>query len=272
MIDLHVIIPRVVPSPLPGDRPPTQHLDAEVACAHLLRRGLEVELTDAALFDGGPHDLLQAVKKPTRFLFWHLPTVRHLAVLEKLAEEAGDPADAFHAPPMLAGGYVATHFATALPLEVHLMIREPERHLEAFARAGAASLIVHVEACPHLHRTAQRIKELDLGAGVALNPGTPARWLHEVLPDLDLALVMTVNPGFGGQAFIDSMLDKVAKVRGWIETRGLDCELEVDGGIDSHTAPCAVDAGADVLVAGTAVFGHAAGAAAGLKRLRAAVR
>jgi len=201
---------------------------------------------------------------------------------DHVAELEGKGADRLHVD-VMDGAFVpnitmgplvveALKRATALPLEVHLMIREPERHLEAFARAGAASLIVHVETCPHLHRTAQRIKELDLGAGVALNPGTPARSLHEVLPDLDLALVMTVNPGFGGQAFIDSMLDKVAKVRGWIETRGLDCELEVDGGIDSHTAPCAVDAGADVLVAGTAVFGHAAGAAAGLKRLRAAVR
>ncbi len=200
---------------------------------------------------------------------------------DHVAELEGKGADRLHVD-VMDGAFVpnitmgplvveALKRATALPLEVHLMIREPERHLEAFARAGATSLIVHVETCPHLHRTVQRIKELGLRAGVALNPGTPARWLHEVLPGIDLALVMTVNPGFGGQAFIDAMLDKVAKVRGWIEKRGLDCELEVDGGIDPQTAPRAVDAGANVLVAGTAVFGHAAGAAAGLERLRAAV-
>jgi len=200
---------------------------------------------------------------------------------DHVAELEGKGADRLHVdvmdgafvPNLTMGPLVveALRRAAALPLEVHLMIREPERHLEAFANAGADALIVHVETCPHVHRTVQRIKELGLKAGVALNPGTPARWLHEVLPDLDLALVMTVNPGFGGQAFVPSMLDKVAKVRGWIQKRAPGCELEVDGGIDAQTAPRAVAAGADVLVAGTAVFGHAAGAAAGLERLRAAV-
>ncbi|HEY5596755.1 MAG TPA: ribulose-phosphate 3-epimerase [Candidatus Bipolaricaulota bacterium] len=156
---------------------------------------------------------------------------------------------------------------SALPLEVHLMIVEPERQLESFAQAGAACLIVHQETCPHLHRTVQQIKDFGLKAGVALNPATPARWLQEILPDLDLALVMTVNPGFGGQRFIESSLGKIRKLREWINGQGLACELEVDGGINAETGPLAVEAGADVLVAGSAVFGHPEGIVAGVRAL-----
>jgi len=143
---------------------------------------------------------------------------------------------------------------TTLPLEVHLMIVQPERHLEAFSKAGATSLIVHQETCPHLHRTVQQVKDLGLKVGVALNPATPITLLDEILPDLDLALLMTVNPGFGGQTFIESSLPKLRRLRARIDELGLDCELEVDGGINAATAPQVKEAGATVAVAGTAVF------------------
>lgn len=157
---------------------------------------------------------------------------------------------------------------TTLPLEVHLMIVRPERHLEAFAQAGANSLIVHQETCPHLHRTVWQVKALGLKAGVALNPATPIALLDEVLPDLDVALVMTVNPGFGGQAFIESSLPKLRRLRARIDELGLDCELEVDGGINAASAPLVSDAGATVAVAGTAVFAHPQGIAKGIETLR----
>jgi len=156
---------------------------------------------------------------------------------------------------------------TPLPLEVHLMIVQPERHLEVFAQAGAASLIVHQEACPHLHRTVQQIKDLGLKAGVALNPATPIGLLDEILIDLDLVLLMTVNPGFGGQTFIESSLDKLRRLRARIDELGLDCELEVDGGINAATAPRVKQAGATVAVAGTAVFAHPQGIVQAVKGL-----
>lgn len=156
---------------------------------------------------------------------------------------------------------------TALPLEVHLMIVEPERHFSAFAEAGAHSLIVHQEACPHLHRSVQQIKALGLKAGVALNPATPVSLLDEILPELDLVLIMTVNPGFGGQAFIERTLDKIRMLAAQIQDWSLSCELEVDGGIDAATAPRVQRAGATVAVAGTAVFGHPDGIATGVKTL-----
>jgi len=137
-------------------------------------------------------------------------------------------------------------------LDVHLMIEEPERYLDAFARAGADILTVHVEATPHLHRTVHRIKELGKKAGVALNPGTPLTWVEEILPDVDLLLIMTVNPGFSGQKFIPSAVEKVARVREMIGDR--EIHIQVDGGITPETAPLVAKAGADVLVAGSAVF------------------
>lgn len=144
---------------------------------------------------------------------------------------------------------------TRLPLDVHLMIAPPEPHLEAFARAGADRLTVHWEATPHVHRAIQRIRELGLKAGVAVNPGTPWQVLEPVLPDVDLVLVMTVNPGFGGQRLIPGCLDKVSALRRCCAERGLRPWLQVDGGIDLSTAAAAVRAGADVLVAGSAVYG-----------------
>jgi ribulose-phosphate 3-epimerase len=157
---------------------------------------------------------------------------------------------------------------TRLALEVHLMVEPPEDFIEPFARAGADTLIVHQEATPHLHRVIQHIHALGKKAGVALNPATPAATLSEILGQLELVLVMTVNPGFGGQDFIPESLGKIRWLRQEIERRGLDCELEVDGGIHQETARLVVDAGANVLVAGSAVFGAAEGVRAAVERLR----
>jgi ribulose-phosphate 3-epimerase len=143
---------------------------------------------------------------------------------------------------------------TAKPFDVHLMISPVDPFLEAFAEAGADVITVHPEAGPHLHRTVQRIKALGKKAGVSLNPATPAKALDYVLPDLDLVLIMTVNPGFGGQKFISSQLRKIEAVAHRIAKENLDVRLEVDGGIDRETAPQALAAGANVLVAGTAAF------------------
>jgi ribulose-phosphate 3-epimerase len=143
---------------------------------------------------------------------------------------------------------------TNLPLDVHLMIEAPESQIEQFVNAGADIITVHMEACPHIHRVVQMIKGLGVRVGVALNPGTPIDVLEEVLPSLDLVLVMTVNPGFGGQTFIEAMLDKIARLRAELDKRGLATELEVDGGINADVAPRVVAAGARVLVAGAAVF------------------
>ena len=160
---------------------------------------------------------------------------------------------------------------TSLPLELHLMIVEPDRHLGTFASAGADAITVHYEACPHLHRTLAAIRALDCRAGAAINPSTPAVMLDEVLESCDLALVMTIDPGFGGQQLIPRTLHKVAQVRAAIESQGLETEVEVDGGVDAGNARACVDAGADVLVAGTAVFGHAGGPQAGVAALVAAL-
>lgn len=146
--------------------------------------------------------------------------------------------------------------ATQKPLDVHLMIVEPERHIAAFSEAGAATITVHAEASVHLHRTLRQIKKLGCRAGVALNPHTPEAVLDYVLGDLDLILVMTVNPGWGGQPFIGAMLDKIARVRRKLEAASiLSVDIEVDGGINAETAGDVAAAGANLLVAGSAVFG-----------------
>lgn len=144
------------------------------------------------------------------------------------------------------------------PLDVHLMIAPADPYLEAFAKAGADILTVHVEAGPHLHRSIQAIRALGCRAGVALNPATPAAAIEEVLPDIDLVCVMTVNPGYGGQAFLASVLPKIRRLRAMIDalpSRAREVLIEIDGGVTEATAPGVVEAGADVLVAGTAVFG-----------------
>ncbi|WP_260925749.1 ribulose-phosphate 3-epimerase [Novosphingobium sp. 9] len=143
---------------------------------------------------------------------------------------------------------------SAKPFDVHLMISPVDTYLEAFAEAGADYITVHPEAGPHIHRTVQTIRNLGKKAGVSLNPGTPAKMLDYLIDDIDLVLIMSVNPGFGGQSFISSQLRKIEAVRKMIDKSGRDIRLEVDGGVDARTAPLCVDAGADVLVAGSATF------------------
>jgi ribulose-phosphate 3-epimerase len=193
------------------------------------------------------------------------------------AEAAGadyihvDVMDGHFVPNITLGPLVvrAVRRATSLPLDVHLMVEAPERYLDDFCTAGASGLTVHVETCPHLHRTVQQIKELGCWAGVTLNPSTPAASLEEILPYVDLVLVMTVNPGFGGQSFIEGMLNKIRCVRAMLDGIGSEADVEVDGGIDPETAPRVVEAGANVLVAGTAIFA-AGGIENAVARLRAA--
>lgn len=159
---------------------------------------------------------------------------------------------------------------TQLPLDVHLMVTAPERYIADFISAGASILTIHVEACTHLHRAVEQIRESGARPGITLNPATPLNTLDEILPYVDQVLVMSVNPGFGGQRYIPTMTAKIARLRQMIQSRGLDIDIEVDGGIDVNTAPAAVAAGASVLVAGTAVFRHPAGVAAAIAALRQA--
>jgi ribulose-phosphate 3-epimerase len=151
------------------------------------------------------------------------------------------------------------------------MIEAPELQINQFADAGADIITVHIEVCPHIHRVVKTIKELGIKAGVSLNPGTPMDSLEEILPQLDLVLVMTVNPGFAGQAFIKGMLDKVACLRAELDGKGLATELEVDGGINAEIAPEVVRAGARVLVAGAAVFKSEQNVKEALGRIRASL-
>jgi len=169
-----------------------------------------------------------------------------------------DVMDGHFVPNLTIGPTVvkAVRRATALPLDVHLMIEAPERSLADYAAAGADRIGVHVETCPHLHRTVQQIRGLGKKACVVLNPATPAGAVEPVLGDVDQILVMSVNPGFGGQSFIESVLPKLAQLRRWIDERELAVELEVDGGISPDTIERAARAGANVFVAGTAVFGE----------------
>lgn len=158
---------------------------------------------------------------------------------------------------------------TQKPFDVHLMISPVDSYLDAFAAAGADIITVHPEAGPHVHRTVQHIKSLGKLAGISLNPATPAKMLDYLIEDIDLVLIMSVNPGFGGQSFIESQLRKIEAVRKMIDKTGKDIRLEVDGGIDASTAPRAIAAGADVLVAGTATFkGGPEAYAANIKILR----
>ena len=167
-----------------------------------------------------------------------------------------DVMDGHYVPNLTIGPMVvkALRPHSTLPFDVHLMISPVDNFLDAFAAAGADIITVHPEAGPHIHRTIQHIKSLGKQAGVSLNPGTPAKMLDYLIDDIDLVLIMSVNPGFGGQSFIASQLRKIEAVRKMIEKSGRDIRLEVDGGIDAATAPRAIAAGADVLVAGTATF------------------
>ncbi len=170
------------------------------------------------------------------------------------------------------GTVAALRASTNLFLDVHLMIVEPEKYLAEFAAAGANRLIVHQETCPHLHRTLQTIRGLNVEAGVALNPSTPLCMLEEVWDLLDVVQIMTVNPGFGGQAFIRSQLDKMRTLQQVISVRGASTRIAVDGGIDVTTAPLAVDAGATILVAGSSVYNKKTSVEVSLKALQAVVQ
>ncbi|GAC1657615.1 MAG: ribulose-phosphate 3-epimerase [Ktedonobacteraceae bacterium] len=165
----------------------------------------------------------------------------------------------------------AVRRSTRLTLETHLMITNPERYIEDFANAGADVIIVHQEACTHLHRVIQQIKKTSKQVGVALNPATPVFLLQDVLTLLDLALIMTVNPGFGGQEFIPEMLHKIAQMRQIVSQRNLHCDIEVDGGIHEATVSQAVKAGANLLVAGSAVFNRNESVAQAMEKLRKAI-
>ena len=161
---------------------------------------------------------------------------------------------------------------TDLPLDVHMMVTEPERFVVQFADAGADIITVHAEACAHLRRVVQQIKDAGSKAGVAISPATPVSAVEEVLPELDQVLVMTVNPGFGGQAFIDATVDKIGRMRALLHQRGLSADLEVDGGINAETAKVAVQSGATVLVAGSAVYRDDVSVADALARIRCSIK
>jgi ribulose-phosphate 3-epimerase len=161
---------------------------------------------------------------------------------------------------------------TDLPLDVHLMIEAPEKYIQQFAQAGANIITVHVEVCPHLHRVVESIKELGVKAGVSLNPSTPLTAVDEVLSALDLVLLMSVNPGFGGQQFIESTVGKTARLRHRLDELGLAAELEIDGGINAEIAPRVAKAGARVLVAGAAVFNKKESVSQALGRIRESLR
>lgn len=143
---------------------------------------------------------------------------------------------------------------TKLPLDVHLMIDNPDQYIEAFAKAGADYITVHVEACRHLHRTIHHIKSFGIKAGVVLNPATPVNTIEHILKDIDMVLLMSVNPGFGGQKFIPEVLPKIRRVKEMADSIGKDLEIEIDGGVNSETAKLCVEAGANVLVAGSAIY------------------
>jgi ribulose-phosphate 3-epimerase len=194
------------------------------------------------------------------------------------AEEAGadwihvDVMDGRFVPEITIGAVIveAVRSATSLPVDVHLMIVEPERHVERFARAGAASITVHAEAAAHLHHLLQQIKDLGARAGVSLNPATPAVMLEPVLDEIDMALLMTVNPGYAGQRFIRSVLPKIRQVAARLAERAGSVDLQVDGGINETTVPEVVAAGANVIVAASAIFHGEGGIEASVARLREA--
>jgi ribulose-phosphate 3-epimerase len=184
-----------------------------------------------------------------------------------------DVMDGQFVPPITIGSVVvaAIRPCTDVPLDVHLMIESPERQLEQFAKAGAAIITVHAEVCPDLRQEVRAIKALGVKAGVSVNPATPIDIIDYILPELDLVLVMSVNPGYAGQQFMEDVVDKIALVREILDQRGLAAELEVDGGITADTAPKAVAAGARVLVAGSAIFNKKENVTQAMERLRASI-
>ena len=185
-----------------------------------------------------------------------------------------DVMDGHFVPNITMGPMVveAVRRCTQLPIEAHLMITNPQQYIEDFAQAGADVIIVHQEVCPHLHRAIQQIRAAGKMAAVALNPSTPIFLLDNILSLIDMVLIMTVNPGFGGQDFIPEMLPKIAHLRKVITERGLRCDIEVDGGIHEATAPLVAKAGANLLVAGSAVYNEKESVAQAIARLQNAVR
>jgi ribulose-phosphate 3-epimerase len=183
-----------------------------------------------------------------------------------------DVMDGHFVPNLSIGAIVVRSLrqVTTLTMETHLMISNPDFFLDEFAKAGSDSFLIHWEGNNNLHRTVQRVKTMGKRVGVVINPATPAAVLEEILGDLNQVLVMTVNPGFGHQHFIQTTLPKIRRVRQMIVQTNPGCELEVDGGIDATTAPLVVEAGANVLVAGTSIFGYSGGVKAAMKQLRAA--
>lgn len=200
---------------------------------------------------------------------------------EQIREAEAAGADLFHidvmdghfVPNITMGPLVveACRRTTSRPLDVHLMIESPDRFLADFVRAGASTITVHVETCPHLHRTLSAIREHGVGVGVALNPHTPVMLIEPILPLVDLVLVMTVNPGFGGQSFISATLSKIALLRQAAQAHHLNYAIEVDGGINVETAPQVVSAGATILVAGSSVFNDRHTVSAGILALRESI-
>ena len=198
---------------------------------------------------------------------------------EQVAEAERGGADAIHidimdgnfVPNITMGPVVveAIRRWTSLPFDLHLMIDAPERYVADFAGAGADIITVHAEACAHLHRTVHQIREAGKKPSVAISPATPVSAIEEIIGDIDQALVMTVNPGFGGQAFIESMLGKISRVRALLDERGLDADIQVDGGISAATAGSVVRAGANVLVAGSAVYNDRMSVGEGIAAIRA---
>ncbi len=200
----------------------------------------------------------------------------HLADEISVIESAGadwlhmDIMDGHFVPTITVGPLFvqACKRATKLPIDAHLMISDPDQYLEVFAKAGANNITVHLETCPDLPRTIQKIKSLGCTAGVTLNPATPASALDSVLPLVDLVLVMSVKPGYSGQSFMPEMISKVEEIRNKLNALRSKAYLEVDGGISAETLPLMYKAGANVFVAGSAVFGHPQGAGEGIKALR----
>jgi len=184
-----------------------------------------------------------------------------------------DVMDGHSVPNITIGPFVveAVRRVTRLPLDVHLMIEAPERYLQDFAGAGADHLTVHVETCPHLHRTLDRIHEIGLKAGIAIDPATPLVMLTEAIRQVDLVLLMTVEPGFGGQKFISRSLGRLRELREMLVSANVTPHVAVDGGIDKTTAPGVVNAGADVLIAGTSIFGSKDGIAVAIHNLRESI-
>jgi ribulose-phosphate 3-epimerase len=200
----------------------------------------------------------------------------HLGDVLQTCQSAGadwihvDVMDGQFVPNLTMGPFIVRHCRRGmdLPLDVHLMVEKPENLLEAFAKAGASHLTVHVETCPHLHRTLEEIRALGCKAGVTLNPGTPASSIFPVLPFVDLVLVMSVDPGFSGGTYIPEMVSKVAEIRRKLDEIGSPAWLEVDGGISPETLPAMKAAGATAFVSATSIFKHPQGIAAGIKSLR----